>query len=98
MTIPRRPRWGSLVFVNAFKYSYEGFEVPPESLHEASNPMIQVLGLEENRIVWKGSQVIWKRMEARRRNESYGGTCDDTECAGVGRYVKGKGNGPNGSP
>ena len=44
-----------LVFVGVLYTSKEGFEVPPESVHEASNPRIWVLVIE-------GSESEWKRM------------------------------------
>ena len=61
-----------LVFAGVLYTVKEGFEVPPEAVHEASNPRIWVLVIEGCRRVRNGKR-------------SGGGTCDGTERAWRGK-------------
>ena len=65
-----------LVFAGVLYTVKEGFEAPPEAVHEAGNPRIWVLVIEGRRRVWK-------------EKRSGGGTCDGTEHAWMGKDNEG---------
>ena len=70
--IAKKTKMRFLVFAEILYTVKEGFEAPPEAVHEAGNPRIQVL-------------VIKDRRRVRKEKWSGGGTCDGTECTWMGK-------------
>ena len=56
MTIAKKTKMEFLVFAWVLYTSAEGFEAPPELVHEVGNLKIQVLGIEGNGRQWKGNK------------------------------------------